>query len=80
MWDTALLWEIARNIGAGGFVLAMLLYLDERRERRQIQQVVRRMHAENIKYMRQLLRKSRASAANGKATAGSGRNKRRSMR
>jgi hypothetical protein len=80
MWDLATLWDIAQKIGAGGFVLAMLLYLDERRERRQIQQVVRRMHAENIKYMRQLLRKSRASAANGKATAGSGRNKRRSMR
>jgi hypothetical protein len=79
MWDTALLWEIARNIGAGGFVLAMLLYLDERRERRQIQQVVRRMHAENIKYMRQLLRKNRASAANGRHTAGSGGGKRRSM-
>jgi hypothetical protein len=58
MWDTALLWELAKNIGAGG---------------------LRRMHAENIKYMRQLLRKNRASAANGRHTAGSGGGKRRSM-
>lgn len=42
------LWDIARNLGPGGAVLLLLLWLDERRERREVQKTVERLHHENM--------------------------------
>lgn len=75
------IWELAKLLGPGGTVLGFLLWWDERRERRQIQQHVARLHRDNTKRLERILRKvsdlSLASGARAMSTAKSGRSRRR---
>lgn len=74
------IWEIAKNLGPGGAVLCLLLWLDERRERRQVQRHVSKLHGDNTKRLEKLLRQigriDRVLAAPATSIAKSGRTKR----
>lgn len=76
--DLSTIWELTKTLGPGGAVLCLLLWLDERRERRQIQQHVTKLHRENIRLLERLLRKvDHVLAARATNTARLGNSKRR---
>lgn len=79
--DLATIWEIAKTIGPGGTVLCILLWLDERRERRRIQSTVVTLHRENTRRLERLLRKAdrlaRVAGVPATNTAKSGATRRR---
>lgn len=79
--DISTLWEIAKTIGPGGVVICLLLWFDERRERRRIQNMVTKLHRENTRRLESLLRKTNrlvlALGASAATTAKSSAAKRR---
>ena len=78
------IWEIAKALGPGGAALCLGLWLDERRERRQIQVHVAKLHHDNTRRLERLIRETgkigRAMAARDSTIVASGRTPRRGGR
>lgn len=79
--DFGAIWELVKTLGPGGATLCLLLWLDERRERRQGQRQREKLHRENTKRLEHLLRMvakiAPATDARVSSIAKSGRTRRR---
>lgn len=69
--DVGTLWEMARTAGPFGTAILFLLWIEERRERRQVQRQVMKMHKENRDLLHTIV--AHVTDAHGSTTAESGK-------